>query len=106
MHTPYQRGVLAPDGTVKRAGTIYMEARDLALYGYVVAITDTRGKGASFGWRRAMQESTEARDAYDLTEWLARQPWSDGRVGMMACSYVGGTQDTDRRCEADRQRVM
>lgn len=93
MHTPYQRGIRNPDGSVRRSGSIYMEARDLALFGYVVAIVDTRGKGASFGARRGMQDSTEARDAYDLTEWLARQPWSDGRIGMMGCSYVGGTQD-------------
>lgn len=93
MHTPYQRGVRQPDGSVKRSGTVYMEARDLTLYGYVVAIVDTRGKGASFGSRRGMQDSTEARDAYDLTEWFARQPWSDGNIGMMGCSYVGGTQD-------------
>jgi putative CocE/NonD family hydrolase len=93
MHTPYQRGIRQPDGTVKRSGTIYMEARDLALYGYVVAIVDTRGKGASFGWRRGMQDSTEAQDAYDMSEWFARQPWSNGTTGMMGCSYVGGTQD-------------
>ena len=93
MHTPYQRGVLAPDGTVTRTGSNYMEGRNLALYGYVVAIVDTRGKGASFGWRRGMQDSTEGLDAYDMTEWFAKQPWSDGNVGMMGCSYVGGSQD-------------
>lgn len=93
MHTPYQRGIRNPDGTVKRSGTIYMEPRDLALYGYVVAIVDTRGKGASYGWRRGMQDATEARDAYDITEWLAAQPWSDGNIGMTGCSYVGGSQD-------------
>lgn len=93
LHTPYQRGVRGPDGTVQRTGSQYMEPRDLTRYGYVVAIVDTRGKGASFGWRRGMQDSTEGRDAYDMTEWLARQPWSDGQVGMMGCSYVGGTQD-------------
>lgn len=93
MHTPYQRGVRAPDGSVQRTGSNYMEPRDLTRHGYVVAIVDTRGKGASFGWRRGMQDSTEARDAYDMTEWFARQPWSNGQVGMMGCSYVGGTQD-------------
>lgn len=93
LHTPYLRGVRGPDGTIQRTSSNYIEPRDLALYGYVVAIVDTRGKGASFGWRRGMQDSTEARDAYDLTEWFARQPWSDGKVGMMGCSYVGGSQD-------------
>lgn len=92
-HTPYQRGKLAPDGSVELTGSCYMEPRDLTRYGYVVAIVDTRGKGASFGWRRGMQDSTEARDAYDLTEWFAAQPWCDGNVGMSGCSYVGGSQD-------------
>jgi len=93
MFTPYQRGIRMPDGSVRPTGGSYLEAPDLTLYGYVVAVVDTRGKGASFGWRRGMQDSTEAFDAYDVTEWFARQPWSDGQVGMMGCSYVGGTQD-------------
>ncbi|WP_020656989.1 CocE/NonD family hydrolase [Massilia niastensis] len=93
MHTPYQRGIRNPDGSVRRSGTVYMEPRDLALYGYVVAIVDTRGKGASFGWRRGMQDRIEAQDAYDVTEWLAKQPWSNGSIGMTGCSYVGGSQD-------------
>ena len=67
----------------------YMEARDLTLYGYVLAIVDTRGKGASFGFRRGMQDSTEGRDAYDMTEWFAAQPWCDGNVGMLRLLLPG-----------------
>ncbi|HLI58798.1 MAG TPA: CocE/NonD family hydrolase [Solirubrobacteraceae bacterium] len=93
IHTPYQRGVLDEDGNVQCTGSLYMELRDLTLYGYVLAIVDTRGKGASFGHRRGMQDRTEARDAYDMTEWLAAQPWCDGSVGMVGCSYLGGSQD-------------
>lgn len=93
MHTPYIRGTRAADGSIQLSGTRYMNPRDLTRYGYVFVVVDTRGKGASFGHRRGMQDSTEARDAYDVTEWLALQPWSTGRIGMMGCSYVGGTQD-------------
>ena len=32
------------------------------------------------------------RDAYDITEWLATQPWCDGSVGMFGRSYMGITQ--------------
>ena len=78
---------------VQMSASKYMEARDLTLYGYVLAIVDTRGKGASFGFRRGMQDSTEGRDAYDMTEWFAAQPWCDGNVGMLGCSYLGGSQD-------------
>ena len=31
-------------------------------------------------------------DAYDITEWLAVQPWSDGNIGMFGRSYWGITQ--------------
>ncbi len=93
IHTAYQRGVLDADGQVQLSASSYMDARELTLYGYVLAIVDTRGKGASFGFRRGMQDSTEGRDAYDMTEWFAVQPWCDGNVGMLGCSYLGGSQD-------------
>ena len=59
--------------------------------GYAIAVADIRGKGASFGARRGFQDRTEAYDGYDLVQWLAVQPWSDGKVGMYGCSYLGGT---------------
>ena len=31
-------------------------------------------------------------DGYDSIEWIARQPWSDGRVGMIGVSFGGITQ--------------
>jgi predicted acyl esterase len=65
--------------------------RELVKSGYVVATADVRGKGASFGSRRGFLDQTEARDGYDLIEWLAHQPWANGKVGMVGCSYLGGT---------------
>lgn len=65
--------------------------RSLIAAGYVVATADIRGKAASFGHRRGFQDRTEARDGYELIEWLARQPYSTGKVGMIGCSYLGGT---------------
>lgn len=65
--------------------------RSLIAAGYVVAVADIRGKGASFGRRRGFQDRTEAHDGFDLVEWLARQPFSTGKVGMVGCSYLGGT---------------
>ena len=64
--------------------------RSLLRAGYVVAVADIGGKGASFGHRRGFQDRTEARDGYDLVQWLAKQPYSDGKVGMVGCSYLGG----------------
>jgi putative CocE/NonD family hydrolase len=58
--------------------------------GYVVAIQDCRGRFASEGvWEPFINES---KDGYDTIEWLARQPWSDGKVGMIGGSYVGWVQ--------------
>lgn len=62
---------------------------ELARDGYVVAIVDRRGLGSSFGARRGYNDRTEARDAFDVTEWLARQPWSSGQVGIYGCSNTG-----------------
>lgn len=61
-------------------------------YGYAVAVADIRGGGASYGRRAGSFTEEEARDAYDVTEWLATQPWSNGRVGMFGRSYLGIVQ--------------
>jgi len=61
----------------------------LTKFGYVVAIVDRRGMGSSFGARRGYIDRTESRDAYDVTEWLAAQSWSDGNVGAFGCSNTG-----------------
>src|SRR5262249_8880110 len=34
----------------------------------------------------------EPRDGYDTIEWLAQQPWCNGKVGMIGGSYVGWVQ--------------
>jgi putative CocE/NonD family hydrolase len=57
-------------------------------YGYVVQ--DVRGRGESDGAFYPLRD--EARDGYDTIEWLARQPWSNGKVGMMGGSYLGWVQ--------------
>ena len=62
---------------------------ELAKYGYVVVEIERRGLGASFGARRGYNDRTEARDAYEVTEWLAHQPWSSGKVGVYGCSNTG-----------------
>jgi predicted acyl esterase len=89
--TPY-RARFRADGEVREAAlNDSLALRSLIRAGYVVAVADIRGKGASFGFRRGFQDRTEARDGYDLVEWLAHQPFSTGKVGMIGCSYLGGT---------------
>jgi uncharacterized protein len=58
--------------------------------GYAVVIQDTRGRWASEGDNYPLIYEKE--DGYDTVEWVARQPWSNGKVGMFGSSYVGYTQ--------------
>lgn len=92
VFTPYRARFHDKDGAVQEVALDdRMALRSLIRAGYVVAVADIRGKGASFGSRRGFQDRTEAQDGHDLVEWLARQPFSSGKVGMIGCSYLGGT---------------
>lgn len=64
----------------------------LLQHGYVIATADVRGSGASFGVTDGWFSPKEAQDSYDVTEWLATQPWCTGKVGMTGRSYLGMTQ--------------
>jgi putative CocE/NonD family hydrolase len=91
VFTPYRARYRDEKGhVVETALGDNLGLRSLLRAGYVVAVADVRGKGASFGHRRGFQDRTEARDGYDLVQWLAHQPYSDGKVGMVGCSYLGG----------------
>ena len=58
--------------------------------GYAVVYADVRGTAESEGCMD-MMGAKEQSDTYDLVEWIAAQPWSDGNVGMQGVSYVGTT---------------
>ena len=89
--TPYRARYRDEKGAiVESANSAELGLRDMTDHGYIVAVADIRGKGASFGRRRGMQDRTEAQDGHELVEWLAAQPWSDGNIGMTGCSYLGG----------------
>ena len=76
--TPYNK-----DGT---AG----EGRYYAERGYVVVANDVRGRYASEGTWRLIADDPQ--DGFEVVEWIARQDWSDGKVGTFGTSYPGGTQ--------------
>ena len=59
--------------------------------GYVHVIADVRGTGISEGSYRIFT-TKEQEDGYELIEWIARQPWCDGNVGMLGMSYFGMIQ--------------
>src|SRR5688572_10824924 len=58
--------------------------------GYAFAVQDVRGRGDSDG--KFNYHFQEADDGYDTIEWMAAQPWSNGRVCMMGVSYLGVVQ--------------
>jgi len=58
--------------------------------GYVYVFQDVRGRHESDGrWEPFFDDE---RDGYDTVEWAARQPWSNGKVGMQGGSYLGQNQ--------------
>src|SRR5205823_4213165 len=59
--------------------------------GYLNAVVDVRGTGAS-GGRFGLFDARERRDGVELAQWAARLPHSTGRVGMAGCSYLGLNQ--------------
>ncbi len=59
--------------------------------GYIHAIAQARGSGFSQG-RYNFFDIKEQQDGYDLVEWLARQPWSNGSVAMIGDSYFAMIQ--------------
>ncbi len=65
-------------------------AEYFAKRGYAFVAQDTRGRYGSEGVWKFLQDDT--RDGKECVDWVARQPWSNGKVGTMGTSYVGGTQ--------------
>jgi putative CocE/NonD family hydrolase len=70
-------------------GSLFREARRAASNGYAGVIGLTRGKGCSSG--EVVPYEHDGADAALLVDWVASQPWSDGRVGMYGGSYSGFT---------------
>lgn len=87
----YHRADVREDGSVRTVAAQPIP-KALLRHGYVVAAVDARGAGASFGTARGLFAPQEARDTYDVTEWLADRPWSNGKIGMFGGSYLGITQ--------------
>ncbi len=80
---PYRKD----DMSVPRNGPhLFFAERD-----YVSVRLDVRGTGASEGANTDEYPLQEQLDGYDAIEWIARQPWCDGNVGMFGSSYSGFT---------------
>lgn len=76
--TPYGRATTALEGDwwAKR--------------GYIFIAQDCRGRHDSGGeWQPMVNER---KDGYDTIDWIAKQSWSSGKVGMIGGSYGGYVQ--------------
>ena len=58
--------------------------------GYVGVVANTRGKGLSPQEIEPFEH--DANDAYDIIDWISKQVWSNGKVGMVGGSYLGFSQ--------------
>ena len=65
------------------------QARRLANQGYVGVVQDCRGRWDSDGTYYPFREGP---DGFDTQEWIGRQAWSTGKIGMAGGSYVGAVQ--------------
>ena len=60
-------------------------------HGYVVIRVDSRGAG----WSPGVMDNNSAREIDDLylcIEWAGKEPWSNGKVGMLGISYYAHNQ--------------
>jgi len=90
-----------PDGSEPKTPVIFtltpyisdsyhLRAAYFASHGYVFALVDVRGRGNSGGEFEPFAQ--EPHDGHDVVEWLAQQPFCDGKVAMWGGSYAGFDQ--------------
>jgi putative CocE/NonD family hydrolase len=85
----------APDSLTATAPSVVENnpaLQRLVKHGYVIVVVQVRGGGASFGRYQGLFSPAETQDAYDVMDWMVKQPWSDGNLGMQGGSYLGITQ--------------
>jgi hypothetical protein len=79
LRTPYGKG-----------DAITVSYQSFVNHGYAVVVQDVRGRYKSGGTFEPINQ--EIADGEDTLNWIARQAWSDGGVGMYGGSYLGIAQ--------------
>jgi putative CocE/NonD family hydrolase len=79
VRTPYNKGM-----------EFTATYRAFVEHGYAVVIQDVRGRYKSGGQFEPLNQ--EIADGDDTLNWIARQAWSDGAIGMYGGSYLGIAQ--------------
>ena len=73
--------------------------------GYIVAVQDVRAKYESEGGEYIVS-AADSQDGYDAIDWLAGQPWSNGKIGTFGCSYSGENQMDTAKLKNPHLRAM
>ncbi len=68
-------------------GTNLQVAKNAAAHGYAGVVADPRGKRLSQD--EILPWEHEATDTFSVIDWISRQSWNDGQVGMYGGSYNG-----------------
>lgn len=97
IHFPKGMTAKAPAILVRTPYAFEMESTlaqgmvaDFAAAGYIIIFQNERGHFWSEGETRIIANSAE--DGYDTIDWIAKQPWSNGKVGTFGCSSSGDSQ--------------
>lgn len=88
IYNMYDASIVAPDWNQ----TISTDVVDFLEAGYAVMGANARGTGCSTGEQDPLHAEVVGRDGAEVVEWIGRQPWSDGGVGMFGHSGSGITQ--------------
>lgn len=86
--TDCTRGWL-PSSDAPWRGSLLRGWRAIVAHGYAAVYQDTRGRFGSEGEDRVY--ANDAADGYDTLEWIAREPWTNHRVGMSGSSAAATT---------------
>ncbi|WP_442264895.1 CocE/NonD family hydrolase [Tenacibaculum sp. ZS6-P6] len=68
----------------------YEVAKRAAVNGYVGVVVNTRGKRLSKNEINPFE--FDGADAYHIIDWISKQKWCNGSIGMMGGSYLGFSQ--------------
>lgn len=90
-----KKGITTPQPVILQF-TIYVRNRDIkslkeaADNGYVGVMAYSRGK--RFSPDEIFPYEHDGKDAYDVIDWISKQTWCNGKIGMFGGSYNGLTQ--------------
>jgi len=106
MYSPYTSSIVVPEMSWSdRLGSKYYTGKwgpdyeNLSLLaintytsnGYAMAFVDMRGTGSSTGYSGAFDDIF-IQDSEEILTWIARQSWSNEKIGMIGQSYIGWSQ--------------